>query len=136
MPKYQRVLGFDFGEHRIGVASGQMITQTATPVCILSAKQGKPNWDELAKLIQTWKPDCLVFGLALHKDGSPSDTSKRTEKFAQHCAKRFKLPIEFVNESLSSKEVLARIETMGLKKRDHIDDLAACVILETWMGTV
>ena len=41
------VLGFDFGLARIGVATGQTVTKTATPLTILKAQQGQPDWTQV-----------------------------------------------------------------------------------------
>ena len=57
------ILAFDFGTHHIGVAVGQWVTQTASPLTILKAKQGQPNWDAVAVLVETWQPSLFVVGL-------------------------------------------------------------------------
>ena len=44
------VLGFDFGMKKMGVAIGQTVTQTATPLIILKAMDGVPDWAEIEKL--------------------------------------------------------------------------------------
>ena len=48
----QRVIAFDYGEKRIGVAVGQSITGTANPLSGLKAKDGQPNWQEVEALLK------------------------------------------------------------------------------------
>jgi putative Holliday junction resolvase len=71
----QTLLGFDFGTLRIGIAVGQSITGTATALCTINSRNGKPDWGKITELIDRWRPDALVVGLPLHDDGSASDIS-------------------------------------------------------------
>ena len=74
-------LGFDFGLTRIGIATGQTLTQTATPLTAVVAKNGVPDWDYIATLMDDWKPDIVVVGLPLHEDGSTSEMAERAKRF-------------------------------------------------------
>ena len=58
----QTVMGFDFGEKRIGIATGQVITQLASPLTTLNAINQKPDWLSIEKLINEWQPDALIVG--------------------------------------------------------------------------
>ena len=62
------ILGFDFGPAKIGIAVGQTLTCTATPLETLRAVQDKPNWEGISRLVETWKPDALVVGLPYNMD--------------------------------------------------------------------
>lgn len=131
------VLGFDFGMRYIGVAVGQTITQSANPVTTLTAKDGIPDWDHIADLIAHWRAQCLVVGLPLNMDGSHQAITQAAQRFAQRLAKRFGLPVEMVDERLSSVEAKERLyQTGGYQalKKSNIDSLAATVILQTWFA--
>ena len=123
------IMGFDYGTHRIGVAIGQRITQTASPLAILKARQGQPNWSEIEALIKEWQPEAFVVGLPLHMDDEPSDLSVQAEKFARRLTGRFNLPHTMVDERLSS------VEAKNLSADDAIDDVAAVLILETYLSS-
>ena len=123
------IMGFDYGTHRIGVAIGQRITQTASPLAILKARQGQPNWSEIEALIKEWQPEAFVVGLPLHMDDEPSDLSVQAEKFARRLTGRFNLPHTMVDERLSS------VEAKNLSAGDAIDDIAAVLILETYLSS-
>ena len=73
------VLGFDYGTRSIGVAIGQEITGSATPLKALRAVDGIPDWNEIQKLLDEWKPDLVVVGLPLNMDAT---TSAREHLFA------------------------------------------------------
>ena len=123
------IMGFDYGTHRIGVAIGQRVTQTASPLAILKARQGQPNWSEIEALIKEWQPEAFVVGLPLHMDDEPSDLSVQAEKFARRLTGRFNLPHTMVDERLSS------VEAKNLSAGNAIDDVAAVLILETYLSS-
>ena len=122
------IFGFDYGTHHIGIAVGQRIIRTATPLMILPAKQGIPNWQSLAELVETWTPERFVVGLPLNMDASGSEMSARAEKFARRLTGRFNRPHEMIDERLSS------IEAKALSTQHRVDDIAAVLILETWFS--
>lgn len=132
----QTVLGFDFGMKRIGVAVGQSITRTANPLVILSAKQGEPEWKEIEKLIQQWKPAALIVGRPLHMDGSTQSITTAAEHFANELKSRYGLPVHEVDERLSTVEARANMFEQGGYRALHkkrVDSVAAQVILEDWL---
>lgn len=132
------LLGFDFGLKHIGIAVGQTTTQTAQALTSLSAQQGTPQWEEVSQLIQTWRPQILVVGIPLNMDGTEQPLTKRARAFAKELSKRYQLPVDQVDERLTSVEARTRLFAMGGYKalqKKAIDSLAAQVILETWYTT-
>jgi len=120
------IFGFDYGTHHIGLAVGQGVTQTASPLTILPAKQGIPNWDTLSKLVLEWSPDRFIVGLPINMDETDSPMSARAIKFARRLSGRFDLPYEMSDERLSS------VEARAISAKARVDDLSAVLILETW----
>ena len=129
-------LGFDYGTQRIGVAFGQSLTGTAQRVCVLKARDGIPDWDQIEALIDEWKPNPFVVGIPYNLDGSESELMVRAIKFANRLNGRFHKPSYSMDERLSSVEAaeLALEENRGAKKRAAIDDIAAQIILENWFS--
>ncbi|KKK61015.1 hypothetical protein LCGC14_3018540, partial [marine sediment metagenome] len=64
------LLAFDFGTRQIGVAVGQTLSGSANPLTVLKARDGIPDWTQIASLLEEWKPDRLLVGLPLNMDGS------------------------------------------------------------------
>jgi putative Holliday junction resolvase len=126
------LLGFDYGERRIGVAVGQTLTGTATALATLPARDGEPDWQRLAVLLEEWHPDALVVGLPLNMDGSEQTLTQRARRFGNRLRGRHRLPVHFADERLSTRE--ARGRERGVPPREGRDALAAEVILEGWMA--
>lgn len=130
------LLGFDFGLRHIGVAVGQTVTKTAKPLCALKATNGMPPWAQIADIIREWQPQALIVGLPLNMDGTEQSITKITKQFANELTDRFKLPVYFSDERLSTieakEQLFAKNGYKGLKKQ-AIDAVSAQIILESWM---
>jgi putative Holliday junction resolvase len=131
----QTLLGFDYGNLRIGIAVGQDVTGTATALCTLDSHGGKPDWDRISRLVAEWTPGSLVVGLPLHADGSDSATSRAARGFARELETRFQLPVYGMDERLSTHAAKAEQREMPGKNRDGIDAIAAKIILQNWLDT-
>lgn len=133
------VLAFDYGTRHIGVAVGQSVTGTATPLPALQARDGVPDWRQVERLIGEWRPQRLLVGLPLNMDGSPSEMSARAQKFARRLEGRFGVPTETWDERLSSFEARGLIlNSEPGRDRDFrrhgVDSLSASLILEAWFA--
>lgn len=127
------VIAFDFGLRRIGVAAGNSITGKATPLTILAAKQGKPQWHQVQELIQQWQPNTLLVGWPLNMDGSESEFCTKVKRFANRLQQQTHLEVLLFDERLSSVE--ARQLVADTKNHSEpIDALVASLILESWFG--
>lgn len=133
------LLGFDYGQQRIGIASGQRWSGTATPLTTLPARNGQPDWNAVARLIEEWRPDALVVGEPLALDGSETGLTRAAQRFARRLEGRFGLPVFMMDERLSSREAEGRIRQArgqgGRRKtnREEVDRLAAQIILQNWL---
>ena len=122
------VMAFDFGTTKIGIAVGQKITGTATPVAIVKARDGIPRWPVIDQLMEEWQPTVLVVGLPINIDGTESDMSKAATRFSRRLHGRYGIGIELMDERLSS------FEAREFKTPDQLDAIAAKLILETWLA--
>lgn len=132
------ILGFDFGMKYIGVATGQLITKTATPLTCIRAKDGIPDWQEVAQLIDHWRPEALVVGMPLNMDGTTQLLSNCAQKFANRLKDKYKLPVHLVDERLSTweakQQTLSRSTKLDSKQLAEINAQAAAIILEQWLA--
>ena len=127
-----QILAFDFGTKHIGVAVGQTITETSSPLMVLDvAQEGKEIWNTITDLINEWKPDQLLVGNPLNMDGTSSDMMKKVDLFFKKLQMISNVPCELVDERLTSFEA-KQLAQMGTKD-DRIDDLAAKIFLDNWI---
>ena len=136
MKSVSTLLCLDFGLSNIGVAVGNTLTREARPLTILSAVNGKPNWDAIVALIEEWQPSALVVGNPIDESGLATELSKKASRFARQLNSRLQIDVLLHDERYSSKEAKSRAREAG-HRGDYathpIDDLAASIILESWL---
>jgi putative pre-16S rRNA nuclease len=134
------LLGFDFGEKRIGIAVGQELTASSSPLATIHAKAGVPDWTTIAEYIDEWHPDGLVVGIPFNMDGSEHTMTQRARSFARQLEEHYVLPVFTVDERLSSIEAERMLINSGKKSRSHkhkkqlVDQIAAQLILDTYFS--
>ena len=121
-------LAFDFGLKRTGVAVGNRLTRSATPLPTIRA-EGDARWAPLAARIADWQPDALVVGVPFHPDGAEHENTLRARKFARQLRGRFQLPVHEVDERYSTTEAHAA----GARDADAG---AAAIILEQFLRSL
>ena len=130
--RQQTFLAFDFGLRRTGVASGNVLTRTATPqstvVLAVNAK-AEARLSAVAQRIAAWQPDALVVGVPFYPDGAPHENTMQAQKFARQLRARFGLEVFEVDERYSTTEALAE----GAKDADAA---SACIILEQFLRSL
>ena len=105
----QTILAFDFGRRRIGVAVGQSITGSASPLGIVENRDTGPDQEKIAALINEWRPGTLIVGMPSQADGSPSAIHGYLMEFIESLA-TYKLPVETVDERFTSVEAEAKLK--------------------------
>ncbi|MBI5447613.1 MAG: Holliday junction resolvase RuvX [Gammaproteobacteria bacterium] len=133
---FDTALGFDFGLRFVGVAVGQTITGSASPLTTLVAQQGQVHWPDIDKLITTWQPDALVVGIPLNMDGTEQAITQAARSFQQELETRYHLPVFGMDERLSTREAKEKIfAAQGYKglSRHAINAVSAQLILESWL---
>lgn len=128
----QSLMGFDYGTRKIGVAAGQAVTGSATPLEAVACRNGRPDWERIQALLNEWQPELLVVGLPLNMDGTASGSSRKARRFARQLSGRFALPARMVDERLSTREARERLGPAARKGPDpRVDSLAAVLLIES-----
>ena len=137
------LLGFDFGTKRIGIAIAQEVTGTANPLTTINAVKNKPDWDSISKIINEWQPDLFIVGLPLHMDGTEQAMTQAARRFSNQLNGRYHVPVELVDERLSSNEAESIISEQSapgkgaslFQDKAQIDMISAQLILQSWMAS-
>jgi putative Holliday junction resolvase len=131
-----RILAIDPGEKRIGVAVSDPSGTIANPLTVLKHVARPIDAAVIARLAQEQEAGLIVVGQALDDDNQPTPGSKRAERLAEAIRGQCELPVVLWDESDSTHIARqARIQ-MGVSRRKragHMDDLAAAVILQSYL---
>jgi putative Holliday junction resolvase len=130
------VLAFDFGEQRIGAAVGDTSIGIAHPLTTITAGDKKTRYAAIGELVHEWRPALLVVGLPAHLDGTEHEISRLARKFARELNGRFGLPVELVDERLTSAAADTSLAEAGVashKRKPVVDQVAALHILQAYL---
>ena len=129
------LIGFDFGERRIGVAVGETVTRIANPLGAIDAQANDARFREIEKLVDEWHPAAFVVGRPRHADDSAHAIAKLAEKFARRLQARYHVPVVMVDETLTSDtaEATLRESRAGTRRKSDVDAVAAAIILQSYL---
>lgn len=126
-------LAFDFGLARIGVAQGDTAVGIAHPLATVTGGSNEEKFQRIAALVAEWRPQFLVVGLPVHRDGTEHEMTRRAHKFGRSLNGRFRLPVYWADERLSSlyaEELLREACIRGRKQKPVLDQVAAQALLQ------
>ncbi len=126
------LLGFDFGPRKIGVAVGQTITGSASPLTTIRSHGERPDWARIEGMIREWQPTAAVVGLPFNMDDTETELAPRARRFARQIEGRFGIEVHLIDERLTSLEARRQLGR-GATSLEVVDAMAAKLILETWL---
>jgi putative Holliday junction resolvase len=134
------VVALDFGLRRIGVASGDTLTRTASPRTTIPNGPRGPDWIALDRVLADTRPARTAVGEPYNADGSVSPLTEAARHFAAELTQRCRIPVDLVDERWSSQDAEERLRNAratGERRRrvtkHDVDAAAAAVILERWL---
>jgi putative Holliday junction resolvase len=131
-----RVLGLDVGSKTIGLAVSDPLGITAQGLPTLRRKNKRHDLNALEEIIQKYEVSEIVVGYPLRMSGMEGTQSEKMARFADDLRKHFDLPVHLWDERLTSAEAnrVLRDSEMSIKRRGEVvDQLAAVLILQSWM---
>lgn len=129
-----RILGIDPGKKNIGIALSDPTGTLAKPLTILRHTSRPVDAASIATIATNEKVDLIVVGQALDQDGYPTVSGRSASRLASAIREQSQLPVVLWDESHSTKEAQAIMHyKSGRKQQGHKDDLAAAVILQSYL---
>ena len=134
-----RVLGIDFGERRVGLALSDPTATIAQPLPTIVRRAGKrPPVAAIVEIIQQNDVDRAVIGLPLNLSGDETEWTNQVREFAAKLSERAGIPVEFLDERLTSVQAERAVRSIGLKRsqreqKERIDAAAAVLLLQTFL---
>ena len=140
LPKGKAVLGFDYGEKRLGVAVSDLLLMTANPVTIIQRTTWDKDLAQIKKIIAEKEVGGLVYGLPLQMNGIEGKEAKKAREFAAKLAKEINLPYIFWDERLSSRAVenflISEVDMSRAKRKQKLDANADAYILQGFLDAL
>ncbi|MER3433192.1 MAG: Holliday junction resolvase RuvX [Leptolyngbya sp. ERB_1_1] len=129
-------LGLDVGQKRIGVAGCDGTGLIATGLTTITRKSYPQTIEALRQIVHDRAVEILVIGLPYSMDGSIGTQARHIQKFAETISKALSLPIEYVDERLTSYQAEQFLQAEGISLQHNkglIDRKAAALILQQWL---
>ena len=140
----------DYGRARIGLAIASIQARIARPLTTLERINRNEDMRRLRELVREHSVKQIVVGLPLLLDGTRGEMAEEAERFAQRARKQIAVPVEMMDERLTSWEAERLLEEeFGKKYRDEteknkkvardkptVDSVAAAVILREYLARV
>lgn len=136
--QYKRIMCLDYGDVRIGIALSDLLQTIASPYDIYTRKTIEEDLEYFKNLAKTQMVERVVIGLAYNMDGTEGERVVVTKQFGELLSKTLNLPVEYVDERLSSVEaddILAEAKIPAIKRKSLIDKIAASIILENYLSS-
>jgi putative holliday junction resolvase len=133
-----RAAAVDLGTVRVGLAIADELGLLAHPRPYLPGSNSRALLDALADLAGREGITLFLVGLPKKLDGVEGPAARRARRFAERLRERTRLPVELVDERLSTREARARLRERGLsdrQARERIDSAAAAVLLQGWLDS-
>ena len=133
------IIGFDFGQKRIGVAIGNNISKSAQALITIESTSSNQKFEVIQKIMDEWQPVSIVVGMPFNVDGSEHKVTNLCKKFAKQLEQKYALPIHLIDERYTSIEASYEIQDKKIdlkKKKLLIDQIAAKIILQSYLDQI
>lgn len=136
-----RVMGLDYGDKTVGVAISDELLITAQPIETVERERTnklRKTYQRIEALIAEYEVEKIVLGRPLNMNGTEGDRVELTEAFAEELSRRTGLEIIWMDERLTTVEANRILEETGVAhsaRKEHIDKMAAAIILQTYLDT-
>ncbi|MEG4026682.1 MULTISPECIES: Holliday junction resolvase RuvX [unclassified Microcoleus] len=129
-------LGLDIGLKRVGIAGCDGTGLIATGITTLVRSSFDRDVAYLRELVRERRVEILVAGLPYSLNGELGAQARQVQKYANRIATALELPLEYVDERLTSVEAEELMKTQGIslsQNKGAIDRKAAALILQQWL---
>jgi len=137
--KIVKYLALDIGKRRIGVAVSDPLGMLARPLETVESVSLNVDTAKIAQIAAGEGAEAIVIGDPLHMSGEAGTMSNRAHRFGEKLREVSGLPIEYVDERLTTVEAQRILQDAGVplkKARQQIDAVAASVILQSYLNTI
>ncbi len=131
-----RVISFDLGSKRVGVAISDPLGISANPLGFIKGENEENLYLEIKKLIEKYSPVSIVVGVPVNMNGTYGDMAEKSLSFGRKLEEIHSIPVTFIDERLTSMEaenILLKADVSRKKRKKAIDGMAASLILQKYL---
>lgn len=136
--QYKRIMCLDYGDVRIGIAFSDLLQTIASPYDTYTRRDLESDLLFFLDLAKKQDVELVVIGLPINMDGTSGERIEVTKEFGTILSQKLNLPVEYVDERLSSveaEEILAEAKVPAIKRKGLIDKIAAGIILQNYLNS-
>ena len=136
--QYKRIMCLDYGDVRIGIAFSDLLQIVASAYDTYVRKDLETDLEYFANLAKSQQVEKVILGLPYNMDGTSGERNNLTKEFGNLLQQKLNLPVEYVDERLSSVEaedVLREAHVPPQKRKGLIDKIAASIILQSYLNS-
>ncbi len=129
-----RILGLDFGSHRIGAAVSDPLGITAQPLSAIRRQGDRRDLEAIGTILREYSVDTVLMGLPLHMGGEEGTQAKRARLFAEKIRERLEVPVEMWDERMTTVQAERHLIASGVrreKRKEIRDSLSAVFLLQS-----
>lgn len=132
-----KLLGIDHGIKRIGIATSDASGMVARELCVIRRKSKAEDFARIQQIIMEQQPTAIIIGMPFN-DSAPGQhhQADTVQRWADQLAENISLPIIFWDERFSSVDARELARSKRRKPTDPIDDLAARLMLQSYLDAV
>jgi putative holliday junction resolvase len=137
--KSRRLLAVDYGRKRIGLALSDALGLTAQPLATLVRVNRQNDLRRLREACRTHGVTLIIVGHPLHMTGEAGEMANEAARFAARLEKEIGIPVELVDERLTSweaEQTVAETKSSARRRRRPLDDVAAAVLLRDYLEQI
>lgn len=133
----RRIIGFDVGDRRIGVAVSDPLGYTAQPLFTLHRTTRRADLKSIARTLRKHDIAEAVVGNPLYMSGDQSPQAAKAQAFAEDLRTELGLAVHLWDERLSTTEAHRHLDAgghgAGRERKQIIDQVAAVLILQSFL---
>ncbi len=136
-----RIMGLDYGTKTVGVAISDPLLLTAQPYETITRenpKQLRKTLQRIEAIIAAEEVTEIALGFPKNMNNTEGERAEATKSFMEMLERRTLLPVHLVDERLTTVEADRILEDTGVAhsaRKEHIDKMAAAIILQTWLDS-
>ena len=132
-----KIMAVDLGDARTGLAVCDRTEFLASPIGVIHERDLNKLVVQVSVAVDEYQVSHVVVGYPKNMDGTTGERAQKCERFAQRLRNVVTIPVELWDErrtTVTAQEILNEADIRGQKRKDLVDEVAATIILESYLA--